>query len=92
MVELEGPQRVTPNQIGETFAQLLDRKVRMQVVPRSTWEALFRQQGMRHPLPRMQMLDGFNQGWIEFAQGEAGARKGVVPLQTVLASLLAQAA
>ena len=92
VVELEGPQRVTPNQIAETFAQLLDRKVRMQVVPRSTWEALFRQQGMRHPLPRMQMLDGFNQGWIEFAQGEAGARKGVVPLQTVLASLLAQAA
>lgn len=92
VVELEGPQRVTPNQIAETFAQLLDRKVRMQVVPRSTWEALFRQQGMHHPLPRMQMLDGFNQGWIEFAQGEAGACKGVVPLQTVLASLLAQAA
>lgn len=92
VAELEGPQRVTPNQLAETFAQLLGRSVRMEAVPRASWETLFRQQGMQHPLPRMQMLDGFNQGWIEFAQGEAGARKGQVPLETVLRGLVERAA
>jgi hypothetical protein len=35
-------------------------------------------QGMESPTPRMQMLDGFNEGWIEFEISEAGARKGEV--------------
>jgi hypothetical protein len=34
----------------------------------------------------MQMLDGFNQGWIAFA---GPARKGAVTLKTVLKDLLA---
>jgi hypothetical protein len=36
----------------------------------------------------MRMLDGFNEGWIEFAGGEAGSRKGSTPLETVLRSLV----
>ena len=42
-VELEGPQRVTPNEneIAATFADLLGRPVRTEVVPRETWESLF---------------------------------------------------
>ncbi|WP_394789568.1 NmrA family NAD(P)-binding protein [Rhodoferax sp.] len=92
VVELEGPQRVTPQQIAEAFARLLGREVRMEAVPRDSWDSLFRQQGMLHPLPRMQMLDGFNQGWIEFAQGEAGTRKGLVPLQEVLRGLVERTA
>ena len=67
IVELEGAQRITPDQIAETFARLLDKPVSMQVVPRDRWQALFTEQGMRNPLPRMQMIDGFNEGWIEFA-------------------------
>ena len=38
VVELEGPRRVTPNQIAATFADLLDRPVRMEAVPPETWE------------------------------------------------------
>jgi hypothetical protein len=30
-------------------------------------------QGMKNPAPRAQMLDGFNEGWIEFENGEHGA-------------------
>jgi hypothetical protein len=30
------------------------------------WEALFRSRGMIYPLPWMRMLDGFNEGWIDF--------------------------
>lgn len=43
---------------------------------------------MKNPEPRMQMLDGFNEGWIDFEGGEAGSRKGKVTLKTVLAGLV----
>jgi uncharacterized protein YbjT (DUF2867 family) len=88
VVELEGPRRVTPNDIGATFAELLGRPVRMEVVPRESWETLFKSQGMKNPLPRIQMLDGFNEGWIDFELGEAGSRKGSVALETVLKGLI----
>ena len=38
VVELEGPRRVTPNEIAATFAELLGRPVRMEAVLRGTWE------------------------------------------------------
>ena len=83
---------MTPNEIAATFSRLLGRPVNMEVVPREAWEALFLSQGMKNPTPRIQMLDGFNEGWIEFAGGEAGSRKGKVPLETVLRSLIERAA
>jgi NAD(P)H dehydrogenase (quinone) len=62
--------------------------VKTEVVPRETWEPLFKSQGMRNPTPRIRMLDGFNEGWIEFEGGEAGSRKGKVALETVLKALI----
>jgi uncharacterized protein YbjT (DUF2867 family) len=88
VVELEGPHRVTPNEIADTFASLLGRPVRIEAVPRETWESLFKSQGMKNPMPRIRMLDGFNEGWIEFESGEAGSRKGKVELKTVLQKLI----
>jgi len=88
VVELEGPGRISPNDIARTFAGLLQRDVRMQAVPRETWEPVFRSQGMKNPLPRMQMLDGFNQGWIEFENGESGSRKTTTGVKEVLQSLV----
>ena len=88
VVELEGPHRVTPNQIAATFADLLGRPVKAEAVPRDSWEALFRSQGMKNPLPRIQMLDGFNEGWIEFEAGESGSRKGNRTVDTVLKALV----
>jgi NAD(P)H dehydrogenase (quinone) len=91
VVELEGPRRVTPNDIAATFARLLGRPVKMEAVPRETWEPLFKSQGMKNPTARIRMLDGFNEGWIEFESGEAGSRKGNVALETVLEKLLERA-
>jgi uncharacterized protein YbjT (DUF2867 family) len=88
VVELEGPHRVTPKEIATTFADLLGRAVRVEAVPRETWESLFKSQGMKNPTPRIQMLDGFNEGWIEFESAEAGSRKGKVALETVLQTLI----
>lgn len=89
-VELEGPRRVTPNDIAGDFSELLGRPVRMEAVRRESWESLFRSQGMKNPMPRIRMLDGFNEGWIEFENGEAGSRKGVVGMKTVLQDLIRQ--
>lgn len=88
VVELEGPRRVTPNEIATTFADLLGRPVRMEPVPRQTWKSLFKSQGMKNPTPRIKMLDGFNEGWIEFESAEAGSRKGRVALEAVLKMLI----
>jgi hypothetical protein len=43
---------------------------------------------MKNPTPRIQMLDGFNQGWIEFEGGEASSEKGSTELVTVLRHLV----
>jgi uncharacterized protein YbjT (DUF2867 family) len=91
VIELEGPRRVTPNEIAATFAKLLDRPVRMEAVPRESWEVLFRSQGMKNPSPRIRMLDGFNEGWIDFERGEADSQKGRVDFETVLKTLIARA-
>jgi NAD(P)H dehydrogenase (quinone) len=88
VVELEGPRRVTLHGIADAFADLLGRSVKAEAVPRNRWEELFRLQGMKNPMPRIQMLDGFNEGWIEFEGGEAGSRKGTVPLKAVLQALI----
>jgi hypothetical protein len=44
---------------------------------------------MKNPTPRMQMLDGFNAGWIEFENGEMGSQKGTTTLEVALKALLA---
>lgn len=90
IVELEGPRRVTPNDIALGFTKLLGHPVRMEAVPRQSWEQLFQSQGMKNPLPRIRMLDGFNEGWIDFEFGESGSQKGNVGLETVLKGLIEQ--
>jgi len=88
VVELEGPRRVTPKEIAASFASLLGHPVRVEVVPRETWESLFKSQGMKNPAPRIQMLDGFNEGWIDFEGKGVGSRKGKVALESVLRTLI----
>jgi len=88
VVELEGPERVTPNDIAAAFSRILGSTVKMEAVPRETWEPLFLSHGMKNPTPRIQMLDGFNQGWIEFKNGASSSRKGKSGLETVLKGLI----
>jgi len=85
VVELEGPARYSPAQAAAAFSRLIERPVHAQAVPRDTWESSFFAQGMNNPLPRMQMLDGFNEGWIEF---EGAPQKGETTLDTVLQGLI----
>jgi NAD(P)H dehydrogenase (quinone) len=90
VVELEGPDRVSPNDLASAFANLLSKPVHALPVPRESWDSLFRHQGMKNPEPRMRMLDGFNAGWIEFKEGGRGARRGTTGAVEVIADLLAK--
>jgi NAD(P)H dehydrogenase (quinone) len=90
IIELEGPRRYSANDIAAGFAKAVGHSVRMEPVPRDTWEALFRSQGMKHPLARIRMIDGFNEGWIDFEGDGTEHRVGRIPLETVLKDLTAQ--
>eukprot|EP01132_Coremiostelium_polycephalum_P022812 gene22812-27101_t len=87
VVELEG-QWVSPNDIARTLTEVLGRGVTAQVVPRDAWEPMFREQGAQNPMPRMRMIDGFNEGWICFEQ--ADVVKGETTLLKVLRELAAK--
>lgn len=89
IVELEGPVRVSPNDIARAFAAALGRPVSVEIVPRETWDGIFRAQGARNPLPRIRMIDGFNEGWIDFADQGRAARKGSVAIESVIAEMVA---
>jgi NAD(P)H dehydrogenase (quinone) len=87
VVELEGPRRYSANDIAAGFSSVLERPVRTEAVPHDQWETLFRSQGMKNPMPRIRMIDGFNEGWIDFESGEANSRKERTTLEAVLRSL-----
>ena len=85
IVNLEGPSRIAPLDLADALARALGRPVRAEAVPREAWEARFRRDGMHNPMPRMRMLDGFNEGWIDF--DAATSRKGRVTLDEVVRKL-----
>ena len=91
VVEVEGPQRVSPNDLAAYLGDVFGRSVRAEAVPRAAWEQIFRAQGPADPFPRMQMLDGFNEGWIRFEDGGAHSLKGMVSARDVLIELAGRA-
>ncbi len=92
VVELEGPARVSPDGLAAAFARALGRPVRAVPVPRCSWETIFRSQGMKNTHPRERMLDGFNEGWIEFQESGRKATKGTTSVDVAIAALVAAAA
>jgi NAD(P)H dehydrogenase (quinone) len=91
VVELEAASRVSPDDIAAAFAKALGRAVRAEAVPPETWEGIFRRAGMKNPAPRIQMINGFNEGWIDYPDRGASARKGRVALDAVISKLTVEA-
>jgi len=91
VVELEGPSRVSPDDLATAFTRALGHPVRAVAVPHESWEALFRSQGMRNPEPRVRMLDGFNEGWIDFQDGGRRAIKGSTSAAELIAEIVGRA-
>jgi NAD(P)H dehydrogenase (quinone) len=88
IVELESRHRVTPIEMAAAFTKILGREVRTEIVTRETWHDLFVGQGMKNPTPRIQMLDGFNEGWIAFERDGTEHVLGETPFETVAAELV----
>lgn len=91
VVEVEAKTRVSSTDIAATLAAILGKPVKAEPVPRARWEEAFRAQGMKNPTPRIQMIDGFNEGWIEFEGGFEGSVKGQTLLKTVLEEMVQDA-
>ena len=91
IVELSGPQKYSPRDEAAAFAAALGHDVEVVAVPRAEWEQRFRREGMQHPEARIRMLDGFNEGSIDF-QGEGTERRtGTVELARIVSELAAGA-
>ncbi len=88
IVELEGPEPVSPDALAAALGQALERDVLAVAVPREQWEGLFRSQGSEDPSLRIQMLEGFNSGWIGFEGVPNLHQKGRVPLSVVIEGLV----
>ncbi|WP_175945970.1 NmrA family NAD(P)-binding protein [Caballeronia sp. BCC1704] len=89
IIELEGPQRVSPRDIAAAFSAVLGKPVTAQAVPRESWRDMFEQQGMKNPMPRIRMLDGFNEGWIDFEGPSEDIVKGEVDIESIVRKLCA---
>jgi uncharacterized protein YbjT (DUF2867 family) len=90
VIELEGPRRVSPNDIATAFTRALRGPVTARIVSRAGWDRLFREQGMINPMPRMQMLDGFNEGWIDFPKRDGESRKGTITIDQAIKALVVE--
>lgn len=88
VIELDGPGSYSPNDIAQAFATALGHPVDVTAVPRDEWEPAFRAQGAQNPIPRIQMLDGFNEGWLAFERGTVEQRRGGTTLQQAIDRLV----
>ena len=84
IIELEGPRAYAPNDLAATLSSLLGRRVEAAAVPRDQWSANFESGVPGAAALRVEMLDGFNKGWIVFEGGEAEHMRGETQLEDVL--------
>ncbi len=86
ILELEAERRYSMRDAAEAFAQALGKKVVPVEIPHSAWAAHFEAQGMPADriAPRIEMVDGFNSGWIEFQRESTGYVQGKRTLEEVV--------
>ncbi|MFF2016177.1 NmrA family NAD(P)-binding protein [Paenibacillus sp. NPDC058177] len=89
-LELQGPAAYSPKDIASTLAKLLNRNVEAILIPRSDWADTFVQQGgiADRVNGRLEMLDGFNSGWIDFERQGTELITGSVTLEEALNKLI----
>jgi uncharacterized protein YbjT (DUF2867 family) len=90
VIEVDGPNPVSPNDVAASLGRILGRRVAATAVPREQWASLFEAQGTRWPEPRIEMLDGFNSGWIGFEDTGAERRVGRITFDEVARDLVTQ--
>jgi NAD(P)H dehydrogenase (quinone) len=88
-IEVAGPQQYSPLDIARELGAVVKRNVETVLVPRTTWVQNFVEQGTPEDrtAPRVEMIDGFNSGWIHFNVPGTEHYTGTTELKTVLESL-----
>jgi NAD(P)H dehydrogenase (quinone) len=89
-IEVAGPESYSPLDIADAFADAVGRPVEAIAVPRAEWETLWVSQGMPEgrTAPRVEMVDGFNSGWIHFGVPGTEHVDGATPLREVITQLV----
>jgi len=89
-IEVAGPRYYSPNELAKAFSQALNRSVEAVALPHDTWADSFVAQGTpaNKTELRIQMLDGFNSGWMDFGVEGTEHVKGTVSLEEVVKSLV----
>jgi NAD(P)H dehydrogenase (quinone) len=92
-IEVGGPKRYSPKDLAAAFAKAFGHEVKPVVVPRETWVETFVAQGTPADRTsyRVEMVDGFNSGWIDFGAPGTEHVTGTVELQDVITELTARA-
>lgn len=88
VVEIEGPERYSPDDLATDLSLLLETFIQAVPVPRDVWHDRFINEGSIEPSERIAMLDGFNSGWIDFEGPPVEKQIGQTPLRTVLKQLI----
>ena len=90
-IEVAGPEQYSPNDLAREFSNALGRKVEAVAVPHEKWTEFFLGQGMPEGRTecRVEMVDGFNSGWIHFGVPGTEHIKGPTSLMSVIAKLVA---
>ena len=90
--EIEGPRRYSALDAAAAFSNLLNRAVQAVPIPREKWPVLFEETGTPSDRtgPRVEMLDGFNSGWIDFDPQAKEHLSGSHTLEDVLRGFLKQ--
>jgi uncharacterized protein YbjT (DUF2867 family) len=89
-IEVAGPEGYSPLDIADAFAEAVGRPVEAIAVPRAEWETLWVSQGMPEgrTAPRVEMVDGFNSGWIHFGVSGTEHVDGATTLREVITQLV----
>jgi NAD(P)H dehydrogenase (quinone) len=92
-IEIEGPTRCSPNDIARAIGARLGHEVRANIVERAQWAERFADEGTPRERSgaRIDMLDGFNSGWIDFEVDGCERRSGRCDLATVVSALVVEA-
>ena len=69
-----------PRATSGTLTDILGKPVKAEPIPRARWAEVYRAQGMKNPTPGIQVIEGFDEGWIEFEGGFEGYVKGQTSL------------
>ncbi len=90
-IEVAGPREYSPLDIARALASVLGRGVEAVAVPRESWVKRFVDQGMPEDRtsPRIEMVEGFNSGWIHFGVPGTEHITRKTELTTVLQTLAA---